>query len=849
MKTPSNTKSTNPHYLHPQFLNEPTSRLVKVSEGKAVFRCEASPPGTEIRWLMNGHPVTQNKWIRVAGKKLTVLLVKFENASKVTSHFNDHNDPYFQCEIRFRGKVLVSAPAKLILATLKKFPPSFDTFQITAIVGNTVVIPCDPPYSVPTVITEFVFRDSIITRSTERKHLMLSGDLQIFDVKQEDSGIYTCVANNPFLAERVISDQRIILRVKEPSDPKPVEIIKSPRSKVSVALGRNITLECAAVGHPAPVITWRKRQGKLPQDRYLQFGGNLHLISVMQADEGTYECEADNNLGTKEVRSTDLEIQETPKILKQLKNVNLETGSNLTLNCPVRGYPKPILKWLHNGKEIISDAKKSFLIVSNIGPKHGGVYQCFATNSLGTSYDSAVVTVTSGNSTVGYDDEFDYDDYDLNGTPLPNNDKEFTTHDQNVDGENNRKDTSPSDQKPYGKKGRKKKLSKGVKLIPPSKPEITRLSNSSVMVRWSAGHGGLRINFFKVQYKEVGKRKSDWMTIDEDIATHIHSYAVTNLRTGGAYRFRIAAVYSNNDNKAGPISDKFVLYKDPPIEKPSIGPIITSAEAVSPSAITLYWEYDDIDTITVEGFFIHYRATHTAGKYLKVTVLGANTRSHIISHLLPDTGYDIKMQCFNIAGTSEFSNIFTSKTKVAENYVANRNRNGKPHYDDDINTSFTESVSSKNSMSNGQLYLIIGIAVACLLLIVLVTACYFLFCKRQNEHQGEENGSDRENQLKIANGHVSSNGYVPVNSKININVNPMTHLNIDSAEKLEELQEIVSNNNEIIRLQTFNTNRPPQEEPLLTDVERESNLNENNKATAVISSSKPHTSADSPTEL
>lgn len=70
-----------------------------------------------------------------------------------------------------------------------------------------------------------------------------------------------------------------------------------------------------------------------------------------------------------------------------------------------------------------------------------------------------------------------------------------------------------------------------------------------------------------------------------------------------------------------------------------------------------------MNSIPVEGYFIHYRATHTAGKYLKVTVLGANTRSHIISHLLPETGYDIKMQCFNDAGTSDFSNIYTSKTK------------------------------------------------------------------------------------------------------------------------------------------------------------------------------------------
>ncbi|GBN94973.1 Interference hedgehog, partial [Araneus ventricosus] len=646
---------------HPQFINEPTSRLVKVSEVRAVFRCEASPPGTEIRWLQNGHPVSQNKWIKVSGKKLTILLGKMENISRQTSHFDLHNDLYFQCEIRYKGKVLVSAPAKLILATLRPFPPFSLDIHISAIAGNTAVIPCDPPDSIPTVITEFFFNSSVIARSTDRKHLMLSGDLQIFNVTHEDAGEYVCVAYNPFLAEKVTSEKKIILHVKDPREPKPVVIIKSPLNKVSASLGRNITLECSAVGYPTPTITWKKLHGKLPQGRFQQFGGNLHLIGVMHGDEGTYHCEAENS-GGKEARSTDLEIQETPKILKPLKNVNLEAGNNLTLNCPVRGHPKPILKWLHNGKEIISDAKKSHLIVPNIGVKHAGVYQCFASNALGTAYDSAVVTVTSGNSS---DDENDYEDYD--STVAPSHDEVFTSHDQDVEGGDmleNGKEKSTSIPRPHGKKRtKKKKHSKGVKLIPPSKPEISRLSNTSVMVRWSVGHGGLPINFVKVQYKEVGKRKSDWMTIDEDIAAHIHSYAVTNLRTGGAYRFRIAAVYSNHDNKAGPISVKFVLHKDPPIEKPSIGPIITYAEAVSPSAIALHWDYKEVDSITVEGFFIHYRATHTAGKYLKVTVLGANTRSHIISHLLPDVGYDIKMQCFNIAGTSEFSNIYTTKTK------------------------------------------------------------------------------------------------------------------------------------------------------------------------------------------
>lgn len=72
-----------------------------------------------------------------------------------------------------------------------------------------------------------------------------------------------------------------------------------------------------------------------------------------------------------------------------------------------------------------------------------------------------------------------------------------------------------------------------VKLVPPSKPYVTRLSNTSVMVRWNVPRNdGLPIIFFKVQYKEVGRAHSDWETVEEDIAAHIHSYAVTDLKPG-----------------------------------------------------------------------------------------------------------------------------------------------------------------------------------------------------------------------------------------------------------------------------------------------------------------------------
>lgn len=75
-------------------------------------------------------------------------------------------------------------------------------------------------------------------------------------------------------------------------------------------------------------------------------------------------------------------------------------------------------------------------------------------------------------------------------------------------------------------------------MTPPSKPTINRLSDDSVMIRWDVPpNSGYPIQFFKIQYKEVSKKSSRWMTIDDDIAPHINSYEVRDLRVGQAYRF------------------------------------------------------------------------------------------------------------------------------------------------------------------------------------------------------------------------------------------------------------------------------------------------------------------------
>lgn len=303
---------------------------------------------------------------------------------------------------------------------------------------------------------------------------------------------------------------------------------------------------------------------------------------------------------------------------------------------------------------------------------------------------------------------------------------------------------------------RRMKGGAGARLAIPSKPDISRLSEDSVMVRWDVPiNDGLAINFFKIQYREIEPKNGRdpgpvWKTVDEDIAPHIHSYAVSGLKTGGSFKFRIVAVYSNNDNRVGQKSNKFVLLKDPPMKRPSNGPFIHAAEAISQSAILLRWTYVEQDAIPVEGFFIHYRDTSSAGDYFKATSLGSNTRSHIITHLLPETSYDIKMQCFNVAGTSNFSNIVTNKTWPMPEPSTT------PYYPPIASTTprgnYPKILTPMSAKFDQTFYLTIGISVIVLVLVFIVIA--ILCCNRRKDNASTASTSSqnivtsRKNKMK-----------------------------------------------------------------------------------------------------
>lgn len=208
-------------------------------------------------------------------------------------------------------------------------------------------------------------------------------------------------------------------------------------------------------------------------------------------------------------------------------------------------------------------------------------------------------------------------------------------------------------------------------MIPPSRPSITRLSDNKVMVRWTVPmKEGLPIRFFKVQYRVLGDTakkvpRTIWMTDSEDILPEVRMYELDNLKPDHYYRFRIAAVYSNNDNKLSNVSTKFLLQRGSqlgPFKSNLIAPNLTRVEAISETAVVLHWLFPSRPTSPVDGFYAYYRKASTAGEYMKATVDGMQTRHFKIDHLEQGTAYEFKLQSFTASAASDFLAIITGKT-------------------------------------------------------------------------------------------------------------------------------------------------------------------------------------------
>ncbi|XP_058055756.1 interference hedgehog-like [Anopheles bellator] len=638
------------------------------ADDEVLFECELNlvPERLEWRFRAQGTPGNRKDYVYIGKNQSGYNVSTVDGRFKLRVSVSDGTIGEYQCVAWFGASAIASIPARLTLATIgpvadqadlmsvgTRYDPRSPTMMRRVLPtipqqyfkvhpGNSIIIDCGEIVSNPPPIWSY-YKDGItiypnVTQLQPGRRLILAS------LVQRDSGTYWCSALNSITGNEVILPQKTTVQVDYVARSEPRAI--SRPLNVSVLPGDTALLECPGISNPVPVPSWTRANG-IPLNaraRIQDYG--LQLTNVHPEDDGVYLCRLQNGIEPALTHAVRLTVLEPPKIVSPPRSTLTNESDSLELECVARGTPRPEIYWMINGDYTKWDAlirsNGSRMVIQSVEKRHAGIVQCFARNAVGEASEGNLLQVNPKQIPGG-----------LGTGPLGS-----VPSGAKVGGEHSQK-----------RKGGKKH--KHLVMIPPSRPNITRLSDESVMVRWSVpSSDGLPIQFFKVQYRMLGDpsknvARTQWMTENEDIPPYTRSYEVNNLKSDHLYRFRIVAVYSNNDNKEGAASGKFHLQRGSQLgltKNHLLAPTLTRIEPVSQQAVILHWQFPLHLPHPIDGFYAYYRAATTAGEYSKATVDSSTARHFKIDHLEPGTAYEFKLQSFTAAAASDFSAILTGRT-------------------------------------------------------------------------------------------------------------------------------------------------------------------------------------------
>ncbi|XP_077571540.1 hemicentin-1 [Stigmatopora nigra] len=263
-----------------------------------------------------------------------------------------------------------------------QIPPMISSGQteMSVIQGFQALLPCTAQGSPdPKVSWE---KDGVVLRNLHGKFTLLrSGELIIERAEPGDSGTFTCVANNAAGTAR--QDIRLSVNMRPAFKELPAD--------VTLNKGHDLTLSCHAQGTPPPVISWTVNNIPYPGDGLDETGRDTILIkNVTMDDAGTYVCIAENSVGS--IRALSFVRVREPPVLKGEAHTTQTViqGGSAVLDCPVRGDPHPVLRWLRSGKPLhrsvrVQALHNGSLIIYSVTAADEGDYDCVAESEAGST--------------------------------------------------------------------------------------------------------------------------------------------------------------------------------------------------------------------------------------------------------------------------------------------------------------------------------------------------------------------------------------------------------------------------------------------------------------------------------
>ena len=194
------------------------------------------------------------------------------------------------------------------------------------------------------------------------------------------------------------------------------------------------------------------------------------------------------------------------------------------------------------------------------------------------------------------------------------------------------------------------------KLLPPKSPsglQATAVSDSEINMTWTSNSDNE--DGFKIERKIGDLNHEEVYNQVTTVGKGVISYSDTGLNCETIYYYRIKSSNSAGDSDYS--NDSYAMTLTCPIIIP-YSPSNPSASVISLSQINISWTDNSDNEI---GFNIE-RRIGTGGTYINVGTLSANITNYEDNDVLCETTYYYRIDAFNDAGESLFSNVINATT-------------------------------------------------------------------------------------------------------------------------------------------------------------------------------------------